>query len=63
MFLLPFAGNGKMFEITGSILCNGIIVPASTLTITGEVESAFPSMELIHMAYRFGVGKSRYVLE
>jgi hypothetical protein len=63
MFLLPFAGNGKMFEITGSDLCSGIVLPASTLTITREVESAFPSMELIHMAYRFGLGKSRYVLE
>jgi hypothetical protein len=63
MFLLPFAGNGKMFDINGSDLCSGIFLPASTLTITGEVESAFPSMELIHMAYRFGLGKSRYVLE
>jgi hypothetical protein len=63
MFLLPFAGNGKMFEITGSDLCNGIVLPASTLTITGGVESDFPSMELIHMAYGFAVGKSRNVLE
>jgi hypothetical protein len=36
MFLLPFAGKGTVLEITGSDLCNGIVCPASTLTITGE---------------------------
>jgi hypothetical protein len=63
MFLLPFAGNGKMLDMTGSDLCSGIVLPASTLTITRQVESAFPSMELIQMAYSFGVGNSRNVSE
>jgi hypothetical protein len=33
MFILPFADTGKMVEIFGSDLCNGIALPASTLTI------------------------------
>jgi hypothetical protein len=59
MFLLPFAGKGKMFEITVADLCNGVVLPASTLTITGEAKSAFSSMELLRMAYGAGLGRSR----